>query len=173
MLSISARSAQAQAPAVHEFQIEAAFLFNFANFVDWPASAFADAQAPLAICILGEDPFDGFLDETVNGERAAGRPLVVQRSQHIEETGACQILFISRSESPRLAMILEHLRGRNVLTVSNAEDFGRRGGMVRFVVENSRVRLRINAEAAKAAHLELSSKLLRIAEIVDAGGDRQ
>ena len=166
------RSAHAQDRPLREFQVEAVFLFNFTQFVEWPASAFADAHMPLAICVVGEDPFGTFLDETVRGETAAGRPLIVRRSASIEDAGTCHVLFISRSESPRLAAILDRIKDRNMLTVSDAEDFGRRGGMVRFLVEDRHVKLRINLQASKAAGLTISSKLLRIAEITASGADR-
>jgi hypothetical protein len=152
-----------------EFQVEAVFLFNFTQFVDWPISAFVDAQAPLGICIVGEDPFGAFLDETVRGETAAGRPLIVRRLRRIDEMDSCHVLFISHSESPRLNTILDRIKGSNMLTVSDAEDFDRRGGVIRFFVEDRHVKVRINLQASKAAGLTISSKLLRIAEII--GGE--
>jgi hypothetical protein len=150
--------------AAPESEVEAVFLFNFTQFVDWPPGAFTDATQPLVIGVLGEDPFGAYLDEIVRGEKVNNRILVVRRFRREEDIVACHILFISQSESKGLDQILARLRDRSVLTVSNIDDFGRRGGMVRFVVEHNRVRLRINAETAKAAGLTLSSKLLRIAE---------
>jgi hypothetical protein len=151
-----------------EFQVEAVFLFNFTQFIEWPTSAFADAQTPLAICIVGQDPFGAFLDETVRDETAAGRSLIVRRLPRSDERESCHVLFISRSESPHVAAILERVKGSNTLTVSDAEDFGRRGGIVRFLVEDRHVKLRINLQASKAAGLTISSKLLRIAEIINS-----
>jgi hypothetical protein len=154
-----------------EYQIKAVFIFNFARFVEWPATAFADPRAPFVIGVLGEDPFGGALDEAAGGEKINGRDLVLRRFRRVEEIADCHILFISRSESKRFGEILAALGDRSVLTVSDADEFATRGGMIRFVTERKRVRLRINPAAARAAHLELSSKLLRPAELVNPGKD--
>jgi hypothetical protein len=158
----------AQSP---EYQLKAVFLFNFAQFVEWPASAFPESDTPLGICILGEDPFGGYLDETVRGETVANHPLTVRRYRTVNEIKGCHILFVSRQEQGRVAEIVDSLKGRSVLTVSDAERFASRGGMIRFVTDHNRIRLRINLEAARAAKLTLSSKLLRPAQIVPAGKD--
>jgi YfiR/HmsC-like len=161
----------ARAATVPEYQIKAVFLFNFAQFVEWPASAFPDSGGPLVIGVLGEDPFGSYLDETVRGETAHGRPIDVRRLDRLDEITGCHILFISRGELHRLDEIRSTLRGRSVLTVSDAEGFASRGGMIRFVTDRNRIRLRINLEAARAAHLTLSSKLLRPARIVSTEED--
>jgi len=155
----------AQTSAFPEYQVKAVFLFNFAQFVHWPSQAFPEAQTPLIIGILGEDPFGTYLDETVRGEKASNRPLAVQRYRRTGEIKTCHVLFISRSETARLEQLLASLKGRNILTVSDVDDFARRGGMVGFITEKSKIRMRINLEAAKAANLTISSKLLRVAEI--------
>ena len=150
-----------------EYQVKAVFLFNFTQFVQWPANAFPEEQAPLVIGVLGDDPFGLFLDETVQGERVNGHPLVVRRFLSAEDAKPCHILFINWGKGDRLKQILADLKGRSVLTVSDAADFARQGGMVRFFTENNKIRIRINLEATKAADLTISSKLLRFAEIVD------
>lgn len=162
-------SARADAPPVRETQLKAVFLFNFAQFVDWPGGAFATPDAPLVIGVLGEDPFGEVLDEVVRGERVGGRPLVVRRFRAVEEVDQCHLLFVGRSEAGRAGRILAALKGRPVLTVADMEDFAVRGGMIRFVTDRGRIRFRINLEAAKDAGLVLSSKLLRPAEIVGGG----
>jgi hypothetical protein len=164
-----AEGAEVKAPS--EYQVKAVFLFNFAQFVDWPASAFADSQAPLVIGVLGEDPFGAYLDETVRGEKVNNRPLIVERYRRVEEIKICHILFVSRSEAERLEKIFAELKERNILTVGDFEGFTKRGGMMRFVTEKNKTRLRINLEAAKAAGLTISSKLLRPAEIISPGKD--
>ena len=163
--------AAAQSGVTQEFQIKAVFLYNFVQFVDWPAGAFAGPQDPLIIGVLGEDPFGTALDDAVAGETVNGRSLVVRRFRRVEDIDRCHVLFISRSENARLGPILTALKGRSILTVGDAEEFTRRGGMIRFVTENNKVRLRINVEAAKAAGLTISSKLLRPAEIVTAASN--
>ena len=154
-----------------EYQLKAVFLFNFAQFVEWPGSAFPEPDTPLGICILGQDPFGGYLDETVRGETVANHPLAVRRYRTVDEIKGCHILFVGRQEQGHFGQILDSLKGRSVLTVGDVEGFARRGGMIRFVTDHNRIRLRINLEAARAANLTLSSKLLRPAQIVPAGKD--
>lgn len=158
----------AQAPSSREYQIKAVFLFNFVQFGEWPPAAFPDNAAPIVIGVLGDDPFGPSLEEAVTGESIRGRPLAIRRYRRVEEVENCQVLFISNSESTRLDKILARLDGRNILTVGDAEGFALRGGMIRFVTENKKIRFHINLETVKAAGLMLSSKLLRSAEIVSS-----
>ena len=144
-------------------QVEAVFLFYFTQFVAWPAQAFADQRSPIVIGVLGNDPFGAALDRAVAGERVDGRPIAVRRLQGIADAVSCQILYISASEAPELPRILSALAGHSVLTVSDVDGFARQGGMIRFVLVDQHVRLRINAQAARAAGLTMSSKLLRVA----------
>jgi len=160
------RELPAQTPASREYSVKAVFLFNFAQFVEWPTTAFHEAETPLVIGVLGEDPFGAYLDETVRGEKVNNRPLVIERYHRVEEIKTCHILFISRSETDRLEKIFTALKGRNILMVGDSDRFCGRGGTIRFVTEKNKTRLRVNLEAAKAANLTISSKLLRPAEIV-------
>lgn len=160
----------AQGARAAEYHVKAVFLFNFAQFVDWPPDAFSGPKTPLVIGVLGEDPFEGFLDQTVADERLAGRPFQVRRYESVDEIQTCHILFISRPATDRLEAILAALKNRPILTVSDAGGFAERGGMIRFVTEQNRIRLQVNLAAAGAAHLTLSSKLLRVAEIVTPAG---
>jgi hypothetical protein len=156
------------AAAPSEDQVEAVFVFNFSHFVEWPPQAFAAPSDPFIICILGSDPFGAHLDEVVRGEQINGHPLLVQRCHSVAEIERCQILFIDRSESGRIGQILAALNGRSTLTVSQADGAAEQGVMIQFAVEDSRVRLRINVESARAAGLTISSNLLRPAAIVGA-----
>ena len=166
LLATVAPAMRAQAAPSREVQIIAVFLFNFAQYVNWPAAAFGDAGAPMVLGVLGDDPLGVSLDEAVRGEMVNNRPLVVQRFRRVEDIQVCHILFLSRPGAGALEQILGALKGRSILTVGDADEFVERGGVIRFVTENNKVRLRINLEAAKAAHLTISSKLLRSAEIV-------
>lgn len=159
------------APISAEYQLKAVFLFNFAQFVEWPPRAFAKSNAPLIIAVLGDDPFGTYLDDLVRGEKVGERPLIVRRYPHGDEPADCHIIFICRSESRDLEKILAQLQGRSVLTVSDVDSFTRQGGMVRFVTENGKIRLRINVEAAKACDLTISSKILRPGTIASPGKD--
>jgi hypothetical protein len=159
-----AGSAVAAGPS--EYQVKAVFLFNFSQFVDWPASAFASAGAPLVIGVLGDDPFGAALDEAVRGEAVNGRPLEVRRYSTVEEVDHCHILFINIAAKDRLEQALARLRVRQVLTVGDSENFARAGGVIQFVTIDNKIRLQINLDAAKLANLSISSKLLRPAQIV-------
>ncbi len=150
--------------------VEAVFLFNFSQFVEWPAQSFPDSSSPIVIGVLGSDPFGAALDDVVRGEMVKGRPLVVRRSQHVEQLTDCHILFVSRSERSRLEPIVQLLKGRSILTVSDLEGFASEGGVIGFILVDNKIRLRVNLEAAHAAGLTLSSKLLRPAQIVGATG---
>jgi YfiR/HmsC-like len=169
----AAPSSSAQSTVAREYQVKAVFLFNFAEFVDWPPAAFGDAQSPLIIGVLGEDPFGSYLDEAVRGEKVNNRPLVVRRFQRVEDVTACHILFVGFRDHDQLERALSGLKGRSILTVGDADDFSRLGGMIRFVMENNRIHLRINLGAAREAGLMISSKLLRPAEIVSMRRTRQ
>ena len=151
-----------------EYQVKAVFLFNFTQFVEWPENAFEDEQAPLVIGVLGDDPFGSYLDETVQGEKVNGHPLIVRRFYNAEDAKACHILFINGAAKEKVKQALIDLKGRSVLTVGDVTDFSRQGGVVRFFNENNKIRIRINLEAAKAANLTISSKLLRLADVVDS-----
>jgi len=148
-----------------EYQVKAAFVLNFSRFVAWPAQAFSSTSHPFVIGVLGDDPLGPQLDEAVRGEQADGHPLVVRRFQNIAEVGDCQILFIDQSKSAQLPQILASLRHRSTLTVADLEGASERGVMIQFATVDHRIRLRINADSARAAGLNISATLLRLAQI--------
>lgn len=150
-----------------EYQVKAVFLFNFAQFVEWPGDVFPQKQSPLVIGVLGQDPFGSYLEDTVRGERVNNRPLTVRRYRRVEEIQTCHVLFISRSEAGRLDQILANLRHRKILTVADFDTSGSSNVMIRLVTQQNKIRLRINSEATRAANLTISSKLLRLGS---AGG---
>ena len=150
----------------HEYPLKAVFLLNFAQFTDWPTNALAGANDPFVIGILGNDPFGALLDETVRADNKDGHKFVIRRFQRTEEVGNCQMLFICQSEARRLDDILKALKGHPILTVSEIDDSAYRGVTVRFVTENNKIHLRVNTDSLKEANLTMSSKLLRLAELV-------
>ncbi len=152
-----------------EYKVKAVFLFNFTQFVEWPAGAFSSDEAPLVIGILGGDPFDAYLDDLVKGEKVGRRPLVVRRCKSPEEIAGCHILFINRSRAAELPQILERLKGRSVLTVSDLDTFNRQGGMMRLATEAGKIQLKISVAPAKSAGLVISSKILSPRTIVPEG----
>ena len=159
--------AQAQRASFNEREVKAVFLFNFAQFTEWPPRAFADPQSPIVIVILGEDPFGRALDDVVAGEAVRNRRLVIERLRRVEDVKTCHILFVSPSEAEKYEQIFARLEGRSILTVGDTEGFATRGGIIRFLTERNRIRLRVNVAAARGAGLTISSRMLRAAEIVE------
>ena len=151
-----------KAQKASEYQVKAAFLFNFSKFLEWPPSSFTDA-GPFLICIAGKDPFGNFLSETIAGEKAFGRDMAVMHHTGNGRKEKCHIAYISSSGNT--AEMLAAHRRKGVLTVGDDPNFCRKGGIIRFYTENNMIRLEINTEAAKEAELHISSKLLRIAKI--------
>lgn len=166
LLALPSTALAAEARPEPEYQLKAVFLFNFAQFVEWPARSFRSPEAPLVIGVSGTDPFGSYLDNLVTGEKVGTHPLVVRRYRRDEDPSDCHILFVCASESAILGPSLARLKGQTVLTVSDIESFSRQGGMVRFVTEGGKIRLRINVDAAKAVDLRISSKILRPATVV-------
>ncbi len=165
-VSGSVPQAGAQSDPPTEYQIKAAFLYNFAKFVEWPADAFPDPHAPIVVGIVGEDPFGSVLDKIVLGKSVNGRELLIKRFKPGPDLRNCHILFISSSEKKHLAPILESLQGSSVLTVGETDRFVQSGGVVNFILEENKVRFEINSDAAGRARLKISSKLLALARIV-------
>ena len=166
-LAMLACAANAQS---REYQIKAAFLYNFAQFVDWPSATFANTNAPFYIGILGDDPFDGMLDETIQDETINGHKIVAVRSQQIEDLKNCQIIFISKSEKKHIADILTELGSKPILTVSEIDGFAQHGGGINFFLAGSKVRFEINPGAAQSDGLKISSQLLSLGKIVQSAG---
>jgi hypothetical protein len=154
-----------------ENSVKAAHLFRFAQFVEWPASAFTNATAPIVIGIMGQDYLSHETEQAVAGQNVSGRSVVVKRCFTIDEAERCHILFVSRSETKAVEKILAALNGKSILTVSDLERFSTLGGMIRLIGEGNRIRFRINTVAAEKSGLIISSKLLRIAERVNRGKD--
>jgi hypothetical protein len=155
-----------RAATASEPEIRALFLFHFAGFVEWPPTAFSDEHSPLVIGIVGEDPFGRDLDDALAGQAVHGRRLVIRRFPRTSGITFCHVLFISRSADDKLDEILAHVQGLPVLTVGESEEFAQRGGMIRFLSVNHKTRFCINVAAAKNAALVISSKLLRVADLV-------
>lgn len=153
----------AQEPQPSEYELKAAFLYNFAKFVEWPPGTFPQSSSPFVIGILGENPFADDLKKTVAGKKILEHPISVVAFSTLAEATNCHILFISNSEKSRLGAIFKSLRGAPVLTVGENDQFTEAGGMINFVREANKIRFQINDESAKGARLKISSKLLSLA----------
>jgi hypothetical protein len=170
-LSFSAGSLLAQTVA-KEYRIKAAYLFNFSQYVEWPADAFKDSNDPLTYCTIGDDPFQGMLDESLNAKFAGTRPLRVQHLRPSENFQGCQILFIGTNEKKHIAEVVETLKQLPVLVVGESSHFIQQGGTIGFLSENNTVRFEVNLDAAQRARLNVSATLLSVAQTVisTAGG---
>jgi hypothetical protein len=148
-----------------EYALKAVFLYNFCRFIEWPKSAFASPTDPIIIAVIGEDSFGHLLEETVHGETLRGRAIQIQRYRNPDSIGHCHLLFIVRSETARMEAILAAVAGKSIVTVGETDAFLDRGGMIALTAERNRVRLHINPSLLQAANLDVSSKLLRVAEV--------
>jgi hypothetical protein len=159
----------AQTQVTREYQIKAVFLFNFTQFIEWPESSFAYSDEPMIIGILGDNPFGSSLNDAITGEKVNGHPLVVKHFEDYAQLGKCHILFINETETNKTEQIAAMLKEQNVLLVSDSSSaFLKLGGMIRLYTRGNQIKLQINLESTRAADLIVSSKLLRLAEIVGA-----
>ncbi len=164
LLTVLFIQAPAYAQAPSEYQVKAAFLYQFLNFVEWPDDAGLKGEDEISICVLGEDPFGPAL-AAIEGEAVRGKKVKVKGVSGFKGMKGCNILFISGSERANMQEILQ-FAGYSILTVGDMEDFAESGGIIGFVTKENKVRFKINAKAAEEAGLKISSKLLRIGYIV-------
>ena len=161
----TARPARAQSQA-DEYRVKAAFLYHFAQLVDWPAGSFGDASQPLILCTIGDDPFHGELENSVDGKVVDGRYIRIRHFKRISEAHSCRILFFGKVEDKALAEMLMELGNGPILTVGESDGFAQMGGMIQFSLDDNRVRFNVNVGAAQKSGLKISSKLLLLAKEV-------
>jgi uncharacterized protein DUF4154 len=147
-----------------EYHVKAGFIFHFAEFVDWPVAI--GGSSNFLLCMLGNDPFQGQLESTLDGKAIGAKPIHILHLKQSQDARSCQVLFISNSEDQHLPTIIGDLMNSSVMTVGEANDFIERGGMIRFVLEQGKVRFEINLKAADPAGLKFSSRLLLLAKNV-------
>jgi len=155
-----------------DYQIKAQHVFNFARFIEWPPSKFAQPDSPLIIGVIGSGELENQLDEVVKGARINDRQVSIKRITNDAELRRCHILFVSRSERDRFGAILSEARGEHILTIGENDRFLNRGGIVNFLESGDSVIFQINLNAARHAGLKISSKLLqlRMAQVVNSDG---
>jgi hypothetical protein len=170
LLALNA-SASAQ-PRTTEYDVKAAFLYNFVKFTEWPASAFGDDSAPIVIGIMGEDPFGPELDRMLEEKTAHGRAFEVRRSVRPRDADSCHVLFIAKDAMERWPAVVDAVADCPVLVVGESPGFARYGGDISFVVENNRVLFEINVERSASSSLKISSQLLRLARLVSTESAR-
>jgi len=146
-----------------EYEIKAAFVYNFIKFVEWPEEI-TELYPEISIAILGRDPFGETLDNLIKGKSIKDKKLSVYRYSDIEDIHFCHVLFISKSEEKNLKLIFAHLKEKSILTVGESSDFLKHGGIIKLLEKDNRVRFEINLQQANASRLKISSRLLRLAE---------
>lgn len=151
---------------IEEYQVKAAFLYNFAKFVEWPSRAFQTPQDPITICVLGHNPFGTALEEVIHGKSIGGRGIVFRQVNEAEQANSCQILFVSAEDNKRYRSMCVNLKPVGILTVGEAQGFAVDGGVINLKLDGGRVHFAINVEASERAQLHISSKLLSLAQIV-------
>ena len=147
--------------------MKAAFLFNFARYVEWPASAFTAAEAPVRICVLGARTFASVVEEVVAGKQVGERSVEVAEAQDLDRAARCHILFVGEDLGIERPQLISTLADAHVFTVSDSEGFAREGGVANFFRADQKMRFEINTGAAKRAGLKISSRLLRLARVVE------
>lgn len=157
--------ARAQQASEREYEIKAAFLYNFIKFIDWPTDILPATTDTLAVCVLSDDPFGEAL-EPLRDKVVKGRRLAIRRVEPKQALGLCHVLFVGSAEEKRLPQLMQNLQGASVLTIGEMERFAQAGGIINFVVERNRIRFDINVASAERARLKLSSQLLSLARLV-------
>jgi uncharacterized protein DUF4154 len=165
LLAAALGRVHAEPPVAEEYQVKAAFLFNFAKFVEWPTEVFKGSDDPITICVLGQNPFGHALEDVVRNKAVANRAFMVREVSNALQASKCQIVFVTAVERKRFHSIVDEFKGHSILTVGEAEDFIENGGIINFKLKDARVRIEIDAGAAERAKLRISSKLLSLAEI--------
>jgi hypothetical protein len=159
---VSAAMLQAESAKPGEYEVKAAYLYNFGKFVRWPDNVPAEGQT-FSICVMGRDPFGKTLDAILDGGSWQGKPIAAKRILSVEDVSACNLLFVSASDSEQWGEILPVVQKLPILTVSDSPLFSRRGGIIEFILTENRVRFEVNVGAAEKAGLNINSQLLKIA----------
>lgn len=165
VLLLNVQQTRAQNKPVLEYQVKAAFLYNFTRFISWPSSTFNSPTAPFIIGIIGNNPFGTYLEDIIDQEKVNDHPIIVQRYHDIKDINNCQILYISIGDDNKIKEVIASVAHKNVLTVSDAAKFANWGGIINFFKDDNKLRVQINTAAARAAGVEISSKLLKISKI--------
>jgi len=163
---LTSSAAWGQSNEETEYRVKLAFLYNFAQFVQWPADAFHGANSPLILCVAGQDPFKGGIEADLHGRTVGGHPIRIKRLMQDEDPRACHMIFVRASEKKLAGNILQALKKSNTLTIGETKGFADLGGLINLTVEENKLRFEINLDAALQTKLKISSKLLALARIV-------
>jgi hypothetical protein len=159
------------AEASSEYLIKAGYIYNFAKLVEWPATAFAQPNSPIVIGIVGTDPFGPIIDKVLEGKKINGHPFLIRRLRPTADVKECHIVFIGSSMEPHIADAIRLTRGSPILTISEIPGFADHGGIIHLTLEQNKVRFEVNVDAAKEADLNISSRLLVLAKVIQQPSD--
>ena len=162
------RSVRLSAQTVEDSRVKAAYLYNFAKFVEWPPKAFRSPEDPTVICVVGDERTSDVLESGLNGKKAGGKLVEARRPHSSSEMRSCHVLFIGFSDKQRIAQLLNQVQGESVLTVGQSDQFLALGGMINLVLIDNRIELEIDPDASSAAGLKISSRLLVVGRLVGA-----
>jgi len=151
-----------------EYQIKAKYLYNFTRFVDWPEESFQNPDSPFVIGIIGSDPYGIDLEKTIEGKQIKNRKFRIRRYQNLDNLAFCHILFIGVDNRARRSQIFNKIKNNSILTVGDENNFAKDGGMINFIIKKKKIRFQINREAVKQSRLKMSTKLFKMAEIIES-----
>lgn len=171
MLSPASQAWAQDGETSSEYLIKAGYIYNFAKLVEWPATTFAQPDSPIVIGIVGNDPFGPVIDKVLEGKKVNGHPFLIKRLKTTADVKECHILFVGSSLGPHVSDTIRLTRGTPVLTISEIPGFADRGGIINLTLEQNKVRFEVNVEAAKEADLNISSRLLVLAKVIQQSGD--
>lgn len=163
-LAAAVRPCRADGPTP-EYEVKAAFLYNFTRFITWPPDTYSSGDAPFVVGVVGDDPFDGALEQAMAGKSVNNHPIQVRHFDSAANLGDCQMLFVPASEDSELSDIMNAEGKKPVLTVGESDAFCPAGGCLRFYIDNDHVRFEIAPDALDAARLKVSAQLMRLARI--------
>lgn len=165
ILAISVAHSNAQDTKRGEYEVKAAFIYNFLKFIEWPDKVFTDNPFTMNLCIVGENPFGNAIN-SYQGDKVSNRTIAIKKSESLQDIRNCHVVFISRSEKDRIQQIMKALRGSNILSIGDTDTFEKQGVIINFSIVENKVRFNINVNAARQSGLRISSKLLKLSRAV-------
>jgi hypothetical protein len=149
-----------------EYPVKLAFLYNFTKFVEWPSDSFRKPDAPLVICIVGNDPFSPSIEGELRSRTVGGHPIEVRTLRTSDILSVCHMVFVPVTAEDQATKVVRGLKGSSTLTVGETEGFATLGGIINLTVEENKLHFEVNLLAAEHAGLKISAKMLALAKIV-------
>jgi len=165
LVALAGRLGLADDESVREYQLKAAFIYKFTQFIEWPSSAFSSDDDPIIVAIVGDDPFHGDLDRAAADKKTGNRPMLIKHFADVDHIERCHMLFVAASQADQMPAVLRKISDWAVVTIGDNDSFCRDGGVIRFFIEDQRIHFEINTSAAERAGVKISSRLLQLARI--------